>query len=391
MQVKRYEAVDMQEAMRLIKDDLGPDAIILSTKKIKKGNGVFGIFGRQVVEVVAARDYVNRDNIPPKQHEGDMFSVERTLREEIQKIRADISVTPVELRNMKMELVMLKEYFQEMLRREDEELNSLTQELLLFYRRLLSEGIDKSIAIKLVKILDSKLNMDMKNNTNHIDRYGHELLKKQIKTAGPLMSGESNKKIIALVGPTGVGKTTTIAKVAAKYALVDKKKVSLITFDTFRIGAIEQLKIYAKIIGIPVNVVLSPEELPRVIENKRDSDLILIDTAGRNHKDRVYINEIKDLLDKVNSIDCHLVLSSTSSDSVLTDIIRQFRDIPVSSLIFTKLDEADNFGSIFNTMIKARKPLSYFTTGQRVPEDIELSTPERLSSLILGMESVNHA
>ena len=138
-----------------------------------------------------------------------------------------------------------------------------------------------------------------------------------------------------------------------------------------------------------MDIVLSPSDLPDIINKRRDADLILIDTAGRNHKDRVFLSELRELLSHTRSLDCHLVLSATSSDSILTDIINQFSDMPISGLLFTKLDEAAKFGLIFNAMIKAQKPLSYFATGQRVPEDIEMSTPERLCKLILGMDTIN--
>lgn len=396
MQIKKYEAVDMQEAIKLIKSDLGPDAVILSTRQVKKGSGVFGMFSRQFVEVVAARDYTEKvkdkasmayeANISSK----DQKHSEEFLKEEIKRMRTDFGATPVELREVKTEIGILKGYLQEMLRTgEDGQLKGLSDPLVLFYRKLVSEGIDMTLSSRIIKILDNKLSEDQKADIEQINRLGLELIKKQVKVSGPVYNNEKGQKLAVFVGPTGVGKTTTIAKIAAKYTLIDKKKVALITFDTFRIGAIEQLKIYAKIIGLPVDVVLAPEDLPGAVARRRDADIILIDTAGRNHKDRVYINELKTMWDQRLKLDCFLVLASTSSDSVLTDILNQFKEIPVNGLLFTKLDEADKFGVIFNAMIKAQKPLSYFTTGQRVPEDIELASPERLSRLMLGMEPVS--
>ena len=394
MQIKKFEAVDMQEALRLIRNDIGPDAVILSTKKVKRGDGVFGMFSRQMVEVVAARDYPDKGQSKGQgtvpYSPADAFPQNKSLMEDIQKIKTDISVTPVELRDMKAEIGVLKGYVQELLRcGEDEGLKGLSNSLVLFYRRLVSEGMDTALSGRIVRILDSKLSEEQKDNSEQINRYGLELLQKQVRTTGPVYNPQKGQKIAVFVGPTGVGKTTTIAKIAAKYTLVDKKKVSLITFDTFRIGAIEQLKIYARIIGLPVDVVLSPAELHETIRKRSGADLILVDTAGRSHKDKVYIQEIKELLNHTHTLDCHLVLSSTSSDAVLSDVINRFREIPVSGLLFTKLDEADRYGAIFNMMIRAQRPLSYFTTGQRVPEDIELATPERLCRLILGMDTVN--
>ncbi|MBI5756184.1 MAG: flagellar biosynthesis protein FlhF [Nitrospirae bacterium] len=392
MQIKRYEAVDMQDAIRQIKGDLGPDAVILSTKNVKKGDGVFGMFSRQVVEVVAARDYSDRP-----QEGGNSYKpsagvnvTEGLLQDELQKIREGLSLTPGELKFMKSEIGLLKGYIQELLRGgEDEQTRGLNDNLILFYKRLVSEGIDRPLSYRIVQILENKLSQEQKNNMEEINRSGLELLQKQVKTTGPLFNQQKGQKIAIFIGPTGVGKTTTIAKIAAKYTLIDKKKVALITFDTFRVGAVEQLKIYAKIIGLPVDVVLSPSDLPAVIERKKDADLVLIDTAGRCQKDRIYINDLQELIRQTSVIDCHLVLSATSSDSVLSDIITRFGDIPVNGLLFTKLDEADKYGAIFSAMIRAQKPLSYFATGQRVPEDIELAAPARLCRLMLGMDAVN--
>jgi len=396
MQIKKYEVQDMKEAIKRIKNDLGPDAVILSTRNVKKGGGAFGMFSREVVEVVAARDYTNKPQDGQSYHESfqghaaDNAVTDNGLRDEVQKIRVEMSLTPAELRGMKSEIAVLKEYIQELIRGdEDEEIKTFSDKIVLFQRRLISGGIDPSLARRLIKIIDNKIQGDQKDNMDQINRYGLEMLQKQVKTTGPVYKTNSGQKIAVFIGPTGVGKTTTIAKIAAKYTLVDKKKVNLLTFDTFRIGAIEQLKIYAKIIGLPVDIVLSPSDLPDIINKRRDADLILIDTAGRNHKDRVFIGELRELLNHTRSLDCHLVLSATSSDIILTDIINQFSDMPISGLLFTKLDEAAKFGLIFNAMIKAQKPLSYFATGQRVPEDIEMSTPERLCKLILGMDTIN--
>lgn len=396
MQIKKFEAVDMQEALRLIRNDIGPDAVILSTKKVKRGDGVFGMFSRPMVEVVAARDYPDKGQgkgqgpgAAPHLQAGP-FLPDKSLVEEIRKIMADISITPAELREMKAEIGAMKGYVQELLRcGEDGTLKGLSDSLILFYRRLVSEGLDTALSGRIVRILDSKLSEECKNNNDQINRYGLELLQKQVRTTGPVYDPQKGQKIAVFVGPTGVGKTTTIAKIAAKYTLVDKKKVALITFDTFRIGAIEQLKIYAKIIGLPVDVVFSPAELHETIRKRSDADLILVDTAGRSHKDKAYIHEIKELLNHSLTLDCHLVLSSTSSDAVLSDVVSRFREIPVSGLLFTKLDEADRYGAVFNMMIQAQRPLSYFTTGQRVPEDIELAAPERLCRLILGIDAIN--
>src|SRR3989304_4503574 len=191
MQIKRFEAVDMQEALRLVKGELGPDAVILSTKQIRKDNGVFGMFSRQVVEVVAARDYTD------KQHEKEpiagrhpgYFETDDFLKEEFRKIRDDIRAAPGELKDMKAELGLLKGYIQELLREgEQEQLKSLHDNIAMFFRRLVSEGMDRHIAYRLVQILNNKLTEEQKNDMDEINRYGMELIQKQVKTTGPLFN-----------------------------------------------------------------------------------------------------------------------------------------------------------------------------------------------------------
>jgi flagellar biosynthesis protein FlhF len=172
---------------------------------------------------------------------------------------------------------------------------------------------------------------------------------------------------------------------AALYALGEKKKVALLTIDTYRIAAVEQLRIFAKIIGIPLEVVMSAPELERSIALHRDKDVLLIDTAGRSQRDTVQMEELAAYFAHGKQAAVHLVLSATASLQNLTDTVERFRPLDPESVIFTKLDESNAFGSILNTALQAHLPLSYLTTGQRVPEDIEVATPERVVDLILNI------
>jgi flagellar biosynthesis protein FlhF len=204
-----------------------------------------------------------------------------------------------------------------------------------------------------------------------------------IKFTGVLRLKKSSPRIIALVGPTGVGKTTTTAKLAAMYALNRGNKVALITMDIFRVGAVEQLKTYSKIMGIPLDVASTPKELERAVERHSDCDLILVDTAGRSHKDTEKLEEMKGYLQSSIQSEIFLCLSATTKDRELEEILNRFSIFPISKVVFTKLDESESFGCIVNLLIKANLQIAYFTTGQRVPEDIEVATSERLAELIL--------
>jgi flagellar biosynthesis protein FlhF len=206
----------------------------------------------------------------------------------------------------------------------------------------------------------------------------------QVKTSGPLLSREDRKKTVILVGPTGVGKTTTIAKLAAHYRQHERRSVALITLDTYRIAAVEQLRMYADLIGVTTDVALTRGDAVRCIARRHDADLILVDTAGRSPGDRAGMTEVHDLLSLNHPVEVHLVLSATTRERDLMQYTNHYRGIPFNRLLFTKLDETTGVGGAFDLMRKTGVPLSYFSVGQRVPEDLEVARPERLAELLLG-------
>ena len=212
------------------------------------------------------------------------------------------------------------------------------------------------------------------------------MIEAEIAVAGPIQSTPGRRRLVALVGPTGVGKTTTIAKLAANYRLKEKRRVGLITVNTYRIAAVEQLRTYADIIDLPMQVVSTPREMREAVGRMDDLDLILLDTAGRSPKDEVRIQELRAFLTEADADEVHLVLSSVAVRG------RWSRPPSVSPpsapppLILTKLDEATGLGNILPLLRFSRLPLSYLTNGQNVPDDIETANAQRLARLILGME-----
>ncbi|HEX7010624.1 MAG TPA: flagellar biosynthesis protein FlhF, partial [Phycisphaeraceae bacterium] len=199
---------------------------------------------------------------------------------------------------------------------------------------------------------------------------------------------DGRPRIIALVGPTGVGKTTTIAKLAAIFKLKQKKNVALVTLDTYRIAAVDQLRTYAGIIGVPLHVAMSPQELRRAIDLCAGCDAVLIDTAGRSQRDDPKLEDLARFIEAAQPHEVHLVLSSTCTEAVLMDSVERFSKIHADRIIFTKLDEAVTFGVMLNVMRKVRKRLSYVTMGQEVPHQIEPGRAERLAALVLGEAGV---
>jgi flagellar biosynthesis protein FlhF len=229
------------------------------------------------------------------------------------------------------------------------------------------------------------------DTTNHTGRRAAsrqlcQAIEDQINVSGPIVARPGERRIVALVGPTGVGKTTTIAKLAANYRLREKCKVGLITVDTYRIAAVEQLRTYADIIDLPMEVVSTPKEMRSAIDKFSDMELILIDTAGRSPRDEVKIHELKSFLMDAQVDEVHLVLSTVASTRSLRETAERFRVVGTTSLLLTKVDEATVFGPVFELLRSTGLPVSYVTNGQNVPDDIEAARSRRLAKMILPVE-----
>ncbi len=406
MQIKKYEAVDMPSAIRMIKSELGSDAVILSTKNIRKGKGNFGLFGRSMVEVTAAVDPDHGKNNSSRFRKELFSSVRRT---------AQTPDLPAWIHPLKHELKELKDGMEalQLYRSDTPEVQRLAEELSSF-KQLLHEAIgnnegkgvenrspvlrkigdhlsqnevDPRVVEKLLSGIENRLPEDSFATDPKAESTLRRIMQNILRVQnGIRLEGEGPKKI-AFIGPTGVGKTTTIAKIAADYSLARKKKVALVTIDTYRIAAIEQLKIYAKIIGIPVDVVVHEEDLDRIFQKHRNKDLILIDTAGRSHRDISQLKELRRVFAGRQDIERHLVLSATTKQSDISSILRNFKSIDFHYLLFTKIDEGSRFGTILNAALESGKYISYMTNGQRVPEDIREARVEDIMDLILAANS----
>jgi flagellar biosynthesis protein FlhF len=256
------------------------------------------------------------------------------------------------------------------------------------YLKLVEKQVAAELALEIVQTIQRNHRPEMLSNEDFVRERMMEQIAKLVPVSGPIVRTRSDgPHTVALIGPTGVGKTTTIAKLAANLKLCEKRRVGLITIDTYRIGATDQLRKYADILRAPLRVVGTPEEMADTIASMRDHDFVLIDTAGRSPNDQLKLGELKTFIERASPDEVHLVLSSTCAHHCMELAIERFSDVRVDKVIFTKLDEAAELGVVLNVIRKLNKSLSYITTGQDVPNDIEVGHGRLLARRILGVQS----
>lgn len=429
----------MKEAMQQVKEELGSDAVILHTKKYREG-GFLGYHSREVVEVTAAiedqdtetvkkqrvqarTDHAKRPSgghldvvspaapvLPnqvlaryktngtetgihlaetqsppaapslstgprtayaPKNQMGD----EREMNRQKEAVSSRPEDTE-KIQQLEEELAQMKTLLAQVMSREQIQGEVSIQEALR--RQEVDEEILKDMAAKLPAgdtLLDS------------LDGQAVDVLAaylgQTVRFSNGIQIGQSCPRIVALIGATGVGKTTTLAKIAARFVLEQHVRAALITADTYRISAVEQLKTYSDIIGLPLEIVYSPDELKVAIHKHRDKDLILIDTAGRSQHNEYQMKELQDFLAVHPRIERHLVMSATTKGRDAADILDKFSVCHPDCVIFTKTDETSSVGLILNLLAKREIALSFLTNGQSVPDDIEPATSKNLAQLLL--------
>ena len=287
--------------------------------------------------------------------------------------------------NLIKEIADLKSMMQSMQRMSTQ--SQYPDELLSFIDFLREQELGEELITKISDELFMYYNEHGKQMTwNEMQEVAKDYLRKELYDL-PISGISYEKKYINVLGPTGVGKTTTIAKMAARAVLEKKKKIGFITTDTYRIAAIEQLKTYAALLQAPVEIVYNPTDYAEALQKFDHLDLIFIDTAGRNYKEAKYVDDLKSLIQFSEQVESYLVLSLTSKQKDLESIIEQFANLHIEKFIFTKLDETNSIGTMFNLMIKYNKGLAYYTNGQEVPEDIEQPNSDNLLELFFKENS----
>lgn len=369
MRIRRYVAPSLPVAVAQVKKELGAEAVILEVRRVR-APGFWGWFRPRQVEVTAAG--VTKDLPPPHSPAGASAGREAAF------VPAAPLAPPVpDTGDRRAEAFLPEELLPERLRRP----YALVREQMDF---LVSRGIRADLARGLVeKALAGIAAEKLTDREALIQGVRQELLRLfPARPAEPLTG-----RVFAFVGPTGVGKTTTIAKLAATYSLRKEKRVALVTADTYRIAAVDQLKRYAEILRLPLEVVFTPEDLSAALVRQREADLVLVDTAGRSPRQGLHLAELRSLLANCPEIQTVLVVSATTKPDDLEQVYERFRPLAPDQLLFTKLDETASVGSLINLVERAQMPVGYVTTGQNVPDDLEVAQPERLVELVLGGNS----
>ena len=400
MRVKRYVAPDIEEAMVRIKSELGSDAIILHTRHFKEG-GFLGLFKKNYVEVTAATETTNvsvKDKIPASKTITEMappsVGITPPFRKKDLLYEKNVGPEPGEPeeqlpRSISYDLTAMKDMMSDMSlliesSNQQHRFPKLGQQL---YNRLLKQEVDEKIASRIIRATMHQLTAQPQLPHGQAAGVLYDNLLKPVRNkCKPVVFSKSRRrmpKVFAIVGPTGVGKTTTIAKMAAMYALADNRKIAFVTVDTYRIAAADQLKTIGEIMNVPVHVVYSLNQLQDCLMEMADKEIIFVDTAGRSHKNNEQVEELKRYLEIANPDEIFMALPCTGKCPDLMDILGVYKELNITRLIFTKLDETSTYGSIYNIACRSKYPLAYFTTGQNIPDDIEIADPALLIRLIM--------
>jgi len=412
MVIKKFKAPTEKEAILLAKEELGPNAIVMNVKTIKPA-GLFKLFKKSRVELTAAIDDISSDKVEKSSDsressiesekyrfgmgfdDGKLSSDDKTSDEAQNAIEEKINSIA---KLLEQQMLATKTASTEESKEENnkdnsnektEESNSTKEvktpnKVLDLVRNQLLENEVKE---KYVNAIIDELDAD--NPNQPIDNILASVYQKIVLKLGEieaLKAGESKPKIVFFVGNTGVGKTTTLAKLASKCILEDKLRVAILSVDTYRIAAIEQTKTFANILNTPFEVVYTPEDMQKNIEKYKEYDLILVDTAGRSHRDENQKKDLQAIVDCVKDYEkeIYLVVSVTVKYKDLLNMAEVYNKLFDYKLIFTKIDETKGLGSILNLKLDMDKTLSYVTWGQKVPDDIGLVNPQIIAKKLLG-------
>jgi len=440
MDVRTFRAKSMQDALRRVRDELGPDAAVLHTREVRGGNLWRWLVGLKQIEVTASSN-VNvpsrfaaemdesddefemanpgygeqpygdsDDDRPQSEYYSDDYSHQTGSQRDLPDHNAsagnynsasfsdtvgyeDNSSPPLlendygeKFRNdLKSGMTELHSMVEDLCNQPKSQTRDLPESLFHLYTDLIDAEVSEDLAREMIDRVRGGSNGIELDDAVLLKARIARMIEDELLVCGPIQVTPGKCRLVSLVGPTGVGKTTTIAKLAANFRLREQLRVGLITVDTYRIAAVEQLRTYADIIDLPMEIVSTPHEMREAVRRLSDLDLVLMDTAGRSPRDEVKIQELRAILAEAQADEVHLVLSSVSSLASMKKAAEQFAQVGATSLILTKLDEATGLGNILPLMRSCRLPMSYVTNGQNVPDDIEAADRRKLGRTVLGI------
>jgi flagellar biosynthesis protein FlhF len=407
VKVRTFYAASMQEAIRSIKQELGPDAVILSSRRVRKWGNAFGALGSSALEVMAAieeeathfADEVRHDSAPDETMnqagKPDDPSFERTFQAALHQAAQPAFSSLASNGQGPLGAAGVRDH------RSTEEIHSpqcpvvrdsgqshaprdLSQSLQSLYTELLSQGLRHSTAYDCLHELQQTLRNPDRTAAHVTLQLLRGMLGTRIQAAGPLLDAGDGRKIALFVGPSGVGKTTSIAKLAAQYRLEEKRSVAMVTIDNYRPAAVEQLRLYANVLGVELMTASTCDEARDCIGQLSQTELVLVDTPGFNPRHSEPWNGWTALTGLPYDVEVQLVLSATTRIQDIDAAVKRCGGAPSLRLLFTKLDETAGYGSIFEAAHHSGVPLSYWGTGPRVPEDLMPAAPDPLVDFILG-------
>jgi flagellar biosynthesis protein FlhF len=381
MRIKRYTAETLKQAVDLMKKELGDEAIILSSRVIEQKDGkgkMFEVtagvedeFEKIASEKLKKKEEEEQKNKIENKSEKDYVEELKTLHEKIYKAKKENISEELTKKDLKSEKAKIK--FEK----------ATTETSVVNYREIEDLLLQREIQKKFVdEILTQLKKYDAFLSEQNVDSYVVSIIQAMIPTSTFEISVNIKPTVAALIGPTGIGKTTCIAKLAVISKILKKLNVGIISIDTYRLGALDQMKILAEIADVDFEAAYKPEDMIDILSQFKKKDLIFIDTVGRSQNNKKHLLEIKSFLDQIKIQEIWLTLSSSASQKTLFDAADKFKVIGYNGLIFTKLDEAAAFGNIMNVALSFGTPIKYLTNGQVIPDDIISANSEFIANLI---------
>ncbi len=355
MKIRKYYARTMREGLQQIKEELGPEAIILHSRKVRR-RGFRGFFMPRQLEIMAAVE----DDTTPASTPDSTFETDHVMQE----------------------LTQLKSLVHRLVLKGEESAEEGENEHVLYWKRHLEQH---DLAPELLEDIFEEIRLKLQGEVQLTREIMALILQKMVAKRVRICQ-EKPSRLQVFIGPTGVGKTTTLAKLAAHYSIYQREKVGLITVDHYRIGAVEQLRTYAEIVDLPLEVVMSPRDVGPALRRLEQCERILVDTAGRGTGNIVQINELGSYISHLKPADILLTISATTRWQDIKYIAESFKKLDYNRLVLTKLDETKCFGAVLNAVYASEAPLTYLTDGQNVPDDLKFPSEVDVPSLLIGVK-----